>query len=230
MAVEVHSNVLKKLDNTKQAIYTCPDVKSVVIHSLNCSNISNNVITPTFSILDYSTNEEYILGNLIRIPPKVTLAWDKPINLKTGDTIYAKSHSDYESGETAHLYLAIFEVYENPFERYANAFAKFEDEEFKNIYECPSDRINSIIHGMQFANVNINNGFQNSFITVRIIDIDNLNTPYIIGQNIRVPPNTIFVWDKTVNLLSGQKLSIKSTVPNNLHCVASMLEIDKLSF
>lgn len=220
MAIEVYTNVLKKVDNTKTLLYTCPAQKSAVIHGFNCSNVTDELILPDFFI-DNGV-DEFTLGKSIKIPPKVTLAWDKPLNLRSGDKIYI--HSGPSDLENAHVQMSIMELYDNPFERYRNTCAKLDSTNYIDIYTCPVIRANAIVHGLQFANV----GEVHTRVTIDIINDEDIS--FTIGQNIRVPPRTIFVWDKTINLRPNQKLSVKAEIANNIHVVGSLLEIDEVIF
>jgi hypothetical protein len=220
MAIEVYTNVLKKVSNAKTLLYTCPVQKSAVIHGFNCSNVTEELILPSF----YINNgvDEFTLGKSIKIPPKVTLAWDKPLNLRSGDKIYIQSGPS--SSENAHIQMSIMELYDNPFERYRNTCTKLSTSDYIDIYSCPVIRANAIVHGLQFANV----GEVHTRVTVDMVDEEEVS--FTIGQNIRVPPRTIFVWDKTVNLRPTQKLSVKADIADNIHVVGSLLEIDEVIF
>lgn len=221
MAIEVYKNVTVKLDDTNQLIYTCPPLKSCVVHSLYCANLLDESIFPTFSFRDSSSNIEYNLGEKIKIPLRSTMSWDKPINLEAGDSIYINANTSVP--DPANVFLSVMELYDNTFEKYRNS-SKVLSTTNQILYTCPSNRANAIIHSLQFSNIDHNGVGQYSTVTITFQN--ELGDIFVLGRNIKIPPNVNFIWDKTINLSSGQKLLVRSDSSNNVHCVASILEVE----
>jgi len=247
MAIETYKNAIIKLDHQFQTIYTCPTGKSSVIHSLYCSNTSTSTIYPSFRIYRPTgpAPHYFYAGNKLRLPPNITLAWDKPLNLKAEDelqvaeTVIADPNGNlnpsdptYQHLNVGNVFASIMELYNNTFERY-NSILKIIDEADGPtiVYTCPSTYANSIIHGLQLTNVSTSS---KTFVTISIVDND--NTAYILGYKIQVISHAAFIWDKTINLTPGQKLRItvgdptSGTQANNaIHAIISLLEVEAIA-
>ncbi len=224
MAIEVYNNYPTKLTSSFQTLYTCPAQKSSVIHSLYCSNLSSFTVNPTLQLHSVSQNTDFTLAHLVKIPPNSTLAWDKPVNLRAGDYIEAKC--DSPSGSDVDILLCSMELYNNTFEKYINVGSKLgptADGVFSLLYKCPVSKANAIIHGLQFSNISNN---LNASITIQFKTAS--NEAFIIGQNIRVPPLTVFILDKTITLTANQSIYLKASniSSTSIHAFASILEIE----
>ena len=66
---------------------------SSVVHAVYLSNIldTGEVVMVTLSILDASSNKEYILAYKTPVIPGSTLVFDKPVNLELNDAIKIKA-------------------------------------------------------------------------------------------------------------------------------------------
>lgn len=81
------------LDTIFTDIYTCPANYECVVHSLYFANLDdvNTIAVDTMVDLNFSTQGEHYVIKNVAIPAGTTLIFDKPITLRAGDVLKAKT-------------------------------------------------------------------------------------------------------------------------------------------
>jgi hypothetical protein len=89
-----------------------------------------------------------------------------------------------------------------------------------DLYTCPSST-SAVVHTLNIANVN---GTATASITIEVYK--SADTAYYkLGYLIPVPGGSSYFYDKPINLMAGDKISLTASTSNYLEAFASILEI-----
>jgi hypothetical protein len=98
------------LTTTSRDLYTCPQDAHAVIHTLFFSRTdltSSKKIYINVQVFDLSMGATYNIAYNMEVLPHMTLSFDKPINLDTGDILKVSSTSN--DGDV-HVFASILHI------------------------------------------------------------------------------------------------------------------------
>lgn len=90
----------------------------------------------------------------------------------------------------------------------------------RTLYTAPASTT-SIVHNLTIANVD---GTNDCDVTIEVTDSSAAVTRKL-GYLITVPAKNSLIWDKPINLETGDALKLTAAVANDLEAFASILEI-----
>lgn len=89
-----------------------------------------------------------------------------------------------------------------------------------DLYTTPA-ATTAVVHNLTIANID---GVNSANITIEFYDAS-ATTYFILGKNTPVPGGSSLIFDKPINLETGDKISLTASAGNDLSAFASIMQI-----
>jgi hypothetical protein len=103
---------------------------------------------------------------------------------------------------------------------FKNAAVNLSSTDRTDLYTAPSSTT-AVVHNLTIANVD---GVNSANITIEFYD-SSATTYFKLAQDVPVPAGSTLIFDKPINLETGDKISLTASVANDLTGFASVMQI-----
>lgn len=103
---------------------------------------------------------------------------------------------------------------------FKNAAVNLSSTDRTDLYTTPSSTT-AVVHNLTIANVD---GVNSANITIEFYD-SSATTYFKLAQDVPVPAGSTLIFDKPINLETGDKISLTASVANDLTGFASVMQI-----